>query len=102
MCITKFSTVYRQLEKNYIINQGLLNTWSATRPCVWKIPDASPAAEKTTKISASAPKSDAANAEMITKHSQENTQYSKEKQKSSRSKQKNACPDNGPFENFSE
>ena len=50
------------------------------------------AAKDTTKISAPAPKSDAATAEMTTKHSQETTQYSKEKQKSSRSKQKKLIP----------
>ena len=58
------------------------------------------AAQYTTNISAPAPKSDAATAEMTAKHSQETAQYLKEKQESSRSKQK--IPDNWSFDNFSE
>ena len=46
------------------------------------------AAKDTTKISARAPKSDAATAEMTTKHSQDTAQYSNGKQKSSRSKKR--------------
>ena len=58
------------------------------------------AAKDTTKLSSSAPKTDAATAEQTPKYPQGTTQYSKEKQKSSRSKQKNADPDYKPYENF--
>ena len=62
----------------------------------------SAAAKDTTKMSAPARKSDAATAEISTKHSRETAQFSKEKHKSSRSKQKNAYPDYRAYENFSE